>query len=117
FAAVPDRIKQYVPKEISRDDATKLYQIIQNIAKAEKIIEKIIPLDQKLRKEYLHVLSRNPKKSHNKLLKIAKSGMLQQKIKIDLTKGNARKLRKHANKNEMNPNEMAKKILSDWLKK
>jgi len=117
FVAVPDKLKQHVPKEISRDDATKLYQIISNIPKVLKIVQKIIPLDQKLRKEYLKVLTRSPKASHNKLLKIVKSHMLQQKIRIDLTKGIARKLKKHANKNEINPNQMANKILSDWLKK
>ena len=117
FAAVPDRIKQYVPKEISRDDATKLYQVIQNIPKAEKIIEKIIPLDQKLQKEYLRVLARNPRISHNKILKLAKSHMLQQKLRVELTKSNAKKLQRHANKNDVTPDEMAKKILSDWLKK
>jgi len=25
FAAVPDKLKQFVPKELSRDDCTKLY--------------------------------------------------------------------------------------------
>ena len=117
FAAVPEKLKQYVPKEISRDDVTKLYQSISNIPKALKIIQKIILLDQKLRKEYLKSLTRSPKASHNKLLKIAKSRMLQQKVRIDLTKGIARKLKKHANKNEINPDQMANKILSDWLKK
>jgi ParB family chromosome partitioning protein len=80
-------------------------------------VQKIIPLEQKLRKEYLKALTRSPKASHNKLLKIAKSHMLQQQVRVDLTKGIARKLKKHANKNEINPDEMARKILSDWLKK
>ncbi len=43
--------------------------------------------------------------------------MLQQKIKLELTKGAARKLKKHASKNNVNPDQMANKILSDWLKK
>ena len=117
FAAVPEKLKKYVPKEISRDDATKLYQSIPNTTKALKIADKITLLEQKLRKEYLRALSRSPRSSHNKLLKIAKSHMLQRKIRFELTKGIARKLRKHANKNDMNPDEMANKILSDWLKK
>ncbi len=117
FAAVPDRLRQYVPQEISRDDITKLYQIVSNIQKIENIIQKIAPLDIKLRKEYLRVLARSPKSSHKKLLKIAKSRMLQQKIKLELTKGAARKLKKHASKNNVNPDQMANKILSDWLKK
>ena len=117
FAAVPEKLKQCVPKEISRDDATKLFQSVSNIPKALKIVQKISPLDQKLRKEYLKALTRSPKSSHNKLLKTAKSHMLQQKVRVDLTKGIARKLKKHANKNEINPDQMARQILSDWLKK
>ena len=117
FAAVPEKLKQYVPKELSRDDVTKLYQTTPNITKALKIVQKIIPLDQKLRKEYFKALSRSPSSSHNKLLKISKSHMLQQRIRFELTKGIAQKLKKHANRNDVNPDQMANKILSDWLKK
>ena len=117
FAAVPEKLRQFVPKELSRDDCTRLYQIISNVPKAVRVAEKIIPLDQKLRKEYLKVLARSPKSSHLKLLKKAKSRLLQQKVTIQLTKGNARKLKKHANKNDINTDQMAKKILFDWLKK
>ena len=37
FAAVPDRLRQFVPKELSRDDCTKLYQAIPNVSKAVKL--------------------------------------------------------------------------------
>ncbi len=117
FAAVPDKLKQFVPKELSRNDCTRLYQIIPNISKAVSIAEKIIPLDQKLRKEYLKVLSRSPKLSHPKLLKKAKARLLQQKITIQLTKRNARKLHSLATRKDMDVIEMADKILSSYLKK
>lgn len=117
FAAVPEKLRQFVPKELSRDDCTKLYQIIPNVPKAVKIAEKIISLDQKLRKEYLKVLSRSPKSSHLKLLKKAKSRMLQQKVTIQLTKGNARKLKSLAARNEIEVTDMADKILSSYLKR
>jgi len=117
FAAVPEKLKQMVPKEISRDDATKLYQSIPNISKALNIAAEISHFDQKLRKEYLRALSYSPKASHNKLLKISKSHMLQQKIRLKLTKGIAQKLKSIANKNDKSPDEMANTILSSWLKK
>ena len=116
FAAVPDKLKQFVPK-ISRDDCTKLYQAIPNISKAVKIAENIIPLDQKLRKEYLKSLNRSPKSSHLKLLKKAKSGLLQQRVMIQLTKGNAMKLKRLAARKEIDVIEMADEILSSYLKK
>jgi len=117
LAAVPDKLKQFVPRELSRDDCTKLYQSIPNVSKAVRIAEKIIPLDQKLRKEYLRALSRSPKSSHPKLFKKAKSNMLQQKVIIQLTKGNARKLRSLAARNELEVTEMADEILSSYLKR
>jgi len=117
FAAVPDKLKQFVPKELSRDDCTKLYQIISNIPKAIHIAERIIPLDQKLRKEYLKALSRSPKSSHLKILKKAKSGLLQQKVTIQLNKGNAKKLKSLAARYELEVTDMAYKIVFDHLKK
>ncbi len=117
FAAVPEKLKQFVPRELSRDDATRLYQIISNVSKAVKIAEKIIPLDQKLRKEYLRVLPRNPKSSHLKILKKAKSRLLQQKVTILLNKRNARKLKNLAARNDIEVTEIANKIMFDYLKR
>ncbi len=117
FAAVPDKLKEYVPRELSRDDVIKLYQIIPNNPKAVRIAEKIIPLNQKLRKQYLRILGRHPKSPHLKLLKKAKAGLLQQKITIELNKGNAKKLRSFAARNDIEVTDMAKKIMSDYLKR
>ena len=117
FAAVPDRLKEYVPKDLSRDDAVRLYQTIPNISKVIRIAEKIIPLDQKLRKQYLRILARSPKSSHTKLLKKAKASLLQQKVTIELNKGNARKLHNLAARKDIEITEMANKIMSSYLKK
>ena len=117
FAAVPDRLKEYVSGELSRDDITKLYQIIPNISKAVRIAEKIIPLDQRLRKQYLRNLARNPKSSHIKLLKNAKAGLLQKKITFELNKNNAKKLQSISIKNNLEVSEMTKKIVSSYLKR
>ena len=117
FAAVPEKLRQFVSKELSRDDCTKLYQIISNVSKAVRIAERIIPLDQKLRKEYLKSLTRSPKSSHLKLLKRAKTGLLQQRVTVQLTKGNARKLKSLATRKEIEVTEIADKIMSDYLKR
>ena len=117
FAAVPDKLKEYVPNEMSRDDATRLHQTIPNISKAVQIAERIITLDPRFRKQYLRTLAKSPKSSHNKLLKRAKSGLLQQKVVVDLNKNNARKLQRLATRNDMNVTEMTQKIMTDYLKK
>ena len=117
FAAVPDKLKEYVPKSLSRDDATRLYQIIPNISKALRIADKIAPLDQKLRKQYLYNLARSPKSSHLKLLKKSKAGLLQQKVTLNLNKTNARKLGRLAMKNDVSVTEMMEKITASYLKR
>ena len=117
FAAVPDKLKEYVPKKLSRDDATRLYQSIPNVPKAIKIAEKIIPLDQKLRKKYLYHLAKSTKSSHPKLLKKAKAALLQQRVTLELNKSHARKLRSLAAKNNLEVTEMAAKIMSDYMKR
>ena len=117
FAAVPDKLKQYVPKELSRDDATKLYQVIPNVSQAIRIAEKIIPFDQRLRKKYLQCLTKNPKSSHLKLLKKAKTGLLQQKVTVDLNKTNAKKLQRISSRNDLEITDMANKIILSYLKK
>ena len=117
FAAVPDKLKQFVPKELSRDDCVRLYQAIPNVSKAVKVAERIIPLDQKLRKEYLRALGRSPKSSHLKLLKKARGGLLQTRVTLTLNKTNARKLRSLAMRNDVEVTETADDILSRYLKK
>ena len=117
FAAVPDKLKSFVPKELSRDDCTKLYQSIPSVPKAVNIAYRIITLDQKLRKQYLKVLSHSPKSSHLKLLKKAKGGLLQQKVILQLGKGNAKKLKSLAARNDVDVTDMAGVILSNYFKK
>ncbi len=117
FAAVPEKLRQFVPKELSRDDCVKLYRAVPNVSKAIKIAEKITLLDQKLRKEYLKTLNRSPKSSHIKLLKKAKKGLLQQRVSILLSKTNARKLHSLAMRKDMEVTEMADSILSGYLKR
>ena len=117
FAAVPDKLRAFVPKELSRDDCVKLYQAVPNVSKAVKTADKIILLDQKLRKEYLRCLSKSPKSSHNKLLKRARAGLLQQKVTILLGKGNARKLRSLAIRKDVEVSDMADEIVSSYLRR
>ena len=117
FAAVPEALRKYVPKQLSRDDATRLHQIVPNTSKATKIAEKVILLDQKLRKKYLQVLAKSPKSSHFKVLKKAKQGLLQQKVTVELNKTNARKLQRLSLQQGLKIKDMADKIVASYLKK
>ena len=117
FAGVPDRLKVLVPKFLSRDEMTRLYLTVPNVKKAEKIVNRIASLDPQLRKKYLIALNRSPKSSHQKLLKTARGLRLKRKIGFQLSKTNARKLARIADKNEYSPDEMAEKIIAGYLKK
>jgi len=117
FAGVPDRLKSFVPSLISRDEITKLYLIVPNVKKAEKIVQNMARLDSPMRKKYLTALSQSPSASHQKLLKRAKSFRIKQNVSVKLPKTYAKKLASMSNKNDMSPDEMAGKIISDYLKR
>ena len=117
FSGVPDKLRSLVPKQISRDEMTRLYQTVPNIPKAIKIVEKISRMDPQLRKKYLLALSRSPKSSHQKLLKQAKSLRIKQKISFKLSKTNAKKLARTSDKMDTSPDELAGKIIADYLKR
>jgi ParB family chromosome partitioning protein len=117
FAGVPDKLKSLVPSLISRDEMTRLYLVVPNTSKAEKIVHKISNLDSTLRKKYLVALSQSPKSSHLKLLKRAKSLRIKQNISFKLSKTVAKKLASESNRNETTPDEMAGKIITDYLKR
>jgi len=80
-------------------------------------VQRISNLDSALRKKYLIVLAQSPKSSHQKLLKRAKSLRIKQNISFKLSKTAARKLATESNRNDTTPDEMAGKIIVDYLKR
>ena len=115
FAGVPDKLKELVPKTISRDDATKLHQIIPNVSKAVKIAQQISELETQTKKRYLKVLAHSPKLTHKKIMKKARSLALQQNISLRLSKRKTRGLLVQSHRQDVHPNQLANKIVSDWL--
>ena len=117
FAGVPDKLKELVPKTISRDGATKLHQIIPDVSKAVKIAHQISELEPQTKKRYLMVLARNPNSSHKKLVKKARSLAIQQNVSLKLSKRKTRGLLVQSRRQDLHPNELANKIVSNWLVK
>lgn len=117
FAGVPEKLKELVPKVISRDQATKIHVIEPNISKALKIAHRISRLEPRARKKYLDILSRNPNASHKTLMKKIRLFGTLQSLSLKLPKGKARGLVTQSRRQEIEPQELAKKIVSDWLKK
>ena len=115
FAGVPDKLKELVPKTISRDDATKLHQIIPDVSKAVKIAQQISELETQTKKRYLKVLAHSPKLTHKKIMKKARSLALQQNISLRLSKRKTRGLLVQSHRQDVHPNQLANKIVSNWL--
>jgi ParB family chromosome partitioning protein len=115
FAGVPDKLKELVPRTISRDNATKLYQIIPDVSKAVKIAHQISELEPQTKKRYLKVLAHNPNSSHKKIMKKARSLALQQNVSLRLSKRKTRGLVVQSRRQDLHTNELANKIVSDWL--
>ena len=117
FAGVPDKIKELVPKIISRDSAIKLYQIVPDVSKAVKIAHRISELEPQIKKRYIKVLVYNPNLSHSKILKKARSSVLQQNVSVRLSKRKTHGLLVQSRRQDLLPNELANKIISSWLNK
>jgi len=116
FAGVPEALKALTPKVISRDDATNLYQAAPSVAKAVRVAEKITKLDAPTRRRYIKAYARSPRSSHKTLLKRARATAAQQKVRLELTKGNARKLASKSRKRDVTPDELAGEIVARWLR-
>src|SRR2546426_6078236 len=117
FAGVPDKLKELVPKTISRDNATKLHQIIPDVSKAVKIAHQISELEPQTKKRYLKVLAHNPNSSHKKIMKKTRSFGLQQNVSLRLSKRKTLGLGVQSRRQDLHPNELANKIVSHWLRK
>ncbi len=117
FAGVPEKLKVLVPKVITRDEATKLHIAVPNTNKAVIIANKISKYGAPVRKQYIKILTANPKMGHATLLKRAKKIKTKQKIPIILSKRQSNFLAKQSERRDMDTDEFAKKIVADWIKK
>ncbi len=118
FAGVPEVLKSMVPKIITRDEATKIYQYAPNLKKSIQIAERVSKIEgASLRKRYIKILGTTKRMSHNKALKRAKELTLQKKIRFELTKRRAKGLKIQAEHKDMEPAELATEIVTTWLRK
>ena len=117
FAGVPEKLKALVPKTITRDDATKLHIAVPNTGKAVLIAQKISKYDSVIRKQYIKILTANPKMGHATILKRAKKIKTRQKIPIVLSKRQSKFLAKQSERKDMDTDELARQIVADWIKK
>ena len=118
FDAVPDTIKSMTPKLVSKSNAIKICQIIPSESRALEIIDKISKLDMSQKKRYLDALEQaGQNATHSEISKLANSFRARQNLSLKISKLHAKKLAKISRDNDMEPAEMAQKVLSDYLSK
>jgi ParB family chromosome partitioning protein len=117
FAALPEKIKNLVPKTIPSSTAVRLNQIVPNVPKAIKIAERISRLDARTQKAYLKALARRPSANHRKLLKQAKLIAVRKTMPLVLSTSAAKKLERISQYREKDPQKLAQQIIVSWLAK
>ena len=117
FNSVPEKIQQLVPKTISRSDALRLYRIIPKVDDAVEIASRISRYSAAAKKRYIDALSLDPTAPHATVRRMANHFKEKQNIRVKLTRQQAKGFSKAATENSTEPNELAAKIVSEWLSK
>lgn len=116
FSVVPGRIRKMVPKQISRRDAIRICRKVPSESRAEEIIQKIAKYDVAKKRRYIDALEHLGGSAE--LSEISKQANLfraRQNIQVKISKRQAMGLAKISKEQEMEPSEMAHKIVSDYL--
>ncbi len=117
FNSVPEKIQQLVPDTISRSEALKLYKIVPKIDDAIEIAKKISKYSAAAKKRYFDALALDPTAPHATVRRMANHFREKQNVRLKLTKQQAKGFSKAAADNSTEPNELALKIVSEWLSK
>ena len=117
FAGVPEKLKDLVPRAMSRDEATRLHQIVPNTTKALRVAERLSGMDSPARKLYLRVLGTSPNSPHGTIMKRMRRIGVKRKVTVELSKTKAGKLARAAEKRDVEPARLANQIISQWLDK
>ncbi len=116
FGAVPDQIKEMVPKVLSKRDAIRICKIIIAPSKAIETIQRISRYDSVQKKRYLDALEQlGSTAKHSEVSKLANHFRARQNLSVKISKSQAKGLSKLSREQDMEPSEMAHKIISDYL--
>ena len=114
FDGIPDIIKEFVPKSISREHAIKLVRYAKNTANAVEIAEKISKYDEAKKGRYLKALADNPNEPHDVILRKS-NRYYANTFKIGLGPSMMQKLASESEKRDITSEEMVSDIVKDWL--
>lgn len=114
FDAVPDSIKEMVPKKISRDHAIKLSRCAKNTSHALELANKISKYDEAKRNRYIKALTDNPNDPHDVLVRKSNQ-YYTDTFKLGLPSYMMKKLALESEKRDITPEEMVSDIVKRWL--
>jgi len=118
FVAVPDSVKELIPKIISKSDAIRLCKVVTNVPKALDLAYKISKYDSASKKRYLVALKQlGSTADHFEIMHLTNQFRAKQNISMKISKKQAKGLAKIASVTETEPQEFAKKIITDYLKR
>ena len=118
FGAIPDKVKEMVPKIISKRDAIRICKVIPAESKAVELIQRISKHDATQKKRYLDALEQlGVSAEHSDIQKLANSFRARQNLSVKISKSQAKGLAKLSREQYMEPAEMAHKIISVYLER
>ncbi len=116
FGAVPESIKEMVPKVLSKRDAIRVCSIVGTPSRAVEVIRNTSKYDRSQKKRYLDALEQlGSTAEHSEILRLANSFRARQNLSVKLSKSHARGLSKISKENNLEPAEFAQKIVADYL--
>jgi len=117
FNSIPSKLQELVPKVISKNDALRLYRIVPKSDVAVDIANKIRRYSPSAKKRYLDALTLEPTAPHATIRRMANHFREKQNIRIKLSQDQAKLFTKVSTDESMEPDELATKIISEWLYK
>jgi ParB family chromosome partitioning protein len=117
FNSIPEKLQQLVPETISRNEALRLYRIVPKVNEAVEIAKRISKYSTVAKKRYFDALTMDPTAPHATIRRMANHFKDKQNIRLKLTTQQAKGFSKAATDNSTEPNELAAKIVSEWLSK
>ncbi len=116
YGAVPDKIRELVPKTISRRDAIRICRVVAAPSDALDVIERISRYDSAQKGRYIDALEQlGNTADHSEIQRLANSFRARQHVSLKLSKGQAKGLSKLSREKNLEPGELAQKIVSDYL--
>jgi len=115
FNSIPAKLQELVPKTISKNEALHLYRLVPKIDNAIDIANKIQKYSPDAKKRYLDALALDPGASHGAIRRMANHFREKQNIRIKISTTQAKTLAKESRERNLEPADLVKKIVSDWI--